>query len=187
MDQDSTSPMKPAEGDIPLVVLFRHNLWANLRLMDTCLALNLAQLGETAAGTYGSIYETLRHIAGAEQWYLSLLTGSQPQIRLRREEQSSLAVIREQAAISGAGLIAVATDASPDGIVYMDDDNDENLVWPTPATIILAQVINHATEHRSQVMTLLTQLGSEPEELSGWTYMDAIIKITPIPRPKPTE
>ena len=187
MDQHSTPQVELAPADTPLVVLFRHNLWANLRLMDTCLALDPAQLSETAAGTYGTIYDTLQHIAGAEQWYLSLLTGRRPPIRLRRGDHTELAVIREQAAISGAGLLAIAADVSPDGIVYMDDDNDENMVWPTPATIILAQAINHATEHRSQVMTLLTQLGLEPEELSGWTYMDAIIKITPIPRPKPAE
>ena len=187
MDQHSTSHIVPAPGDTPLVMLFRHNLWANLRLIDTCLALDPVQLGETAAGTYGTIYDTLQHIAGADQWYLSLLTGRRPPIRLRRGDHADLAVIREQAAISGAGLIAAAATVSPGDIVYMDDDDDKDLVWPTPATIILTQVINHATEHRSQVMTLLTQLGMEPEELSGWTYMDANIKVTPIPRPKPAE
>jgi uncharacterized damage-inducible protein DinB len=171
----------------PLVTLFRHNQWANLALIDACLTLDPALLGETATGTYGTIYETLHHIARAEQWYLSLLTGRQPETRLRRGDQASLAVIREQAAICGAEMIAVAANASPEDIVYMDDDTDENLVWPTPAVIILTQVINHATEHRSQVMTLLTQVGLEPQELSGWTFMDATIKVTPIPRPKPAE
>jgi uncharacterized damage-inducible protein DinB len=43
-----------------------------------------------------------------------------------------------------------------------------------PKTIILTQVINHATEHRAQVMVLLTQLGIEPPDLQGWTYFDEL-------------
>ena len=40
-----------------------------------------------------------------------------------------------------------------------------------PKTVILTQVINHATEHRSQVMTILTQLGIAPPELDAWTHV----------------
>ena len=187
MDQQTYPHTMPVAGEPPLVMLFRHNLWANLRLMDICLALDPTQLGATAAGTYGTIYDTLYHIARAEQGYLTLLTGRQPETRLRREEQPDLAAIREQAAISGAAMIDVAATTSPGDIVYGDDDKDEDVVWPMPAAILLTQVINHATEHRSQVMTLLTQLGIEPQELSGWTYLDAHITVTPIPRPKAAE
>ncbi|MCP4140149.1 MAG: hypothetical protein GY755_07650 [Chloroflexi bacterium] len=31
---------------------------------------------------------------------------------------------------------------------------------------------NHAIEHRSQIMTILTQLGIQPPDLDGWTYFD---------------
>jgi uncharacterized damage-inducible protein DinB len=33
-------------------------------------------------------------------------------------------------------------------------------------------VINHATEHRAQIMVMLTQLGIQPPELDGWAYFD---------------
>jgi uncharacterized damage-inducible protein DinB len=32
------------------------------------------------------------------------------------------------------------------------------------------QAINHATEHRSQVMTALTQVGITPPDLDGWSW-----------------
>ena len=41
-----------------------------------------------------------------------------------------------------------------------------------PKTIILNQVINHATEHRSQVMSIMTQIGIEPPDVSSWTYFN---------------
>lgn len=169
----------------PLVVLFRHNLWANLRLIDACAALDEDQLNMSAVGVYGSIYDTLRHIVGAEQHYLILFTARQPELRLRREESPELAVIREQARQTGERLIAYAAGVAPADVAYEDDDEDENLVWPIPAGFLLNQAINHATEHRAQVMTMLTQLGIEPPDLSGWKFMDDSVAITPIPRPRP--
>ncbi len=43
-----------------------------------------------------------------------------------------------------------------------------------PRPILLTQVINHATEHRAQIMAILTQLGIEPPELDAWTYFDEV-------------
>jgi uncharacterized damage-inducible protein DinB len=42
--------MKPTDT---LTTLFRHNLWANLRLLEQCAGLTDDQLKATAAGTYG--------------------------------------------------------------------------------------------------------------------------------------
>lgn len=37
-------------------------------------------------------------------------------------------------------------------------------------SLLLLQAINHGTEHRSQIATILTQLGVEAPEMDGWTY-----------------
>lgn len=187
MDHDSISQIKPAAGDTPLVVLFRHNLWANLRLIDACAALDTAQSAVTMTGTYGSIFDTLHHIARAEQSYLGILTGRPPETRLRLDRATNMVEIQEQARLAGEGLIAYAAGVAPSDVGYSDDDEDENLVWPIPAGMLLTQVINHATEHRAQIMTILTQQGIEPPDLSGWKFMDHTTTVTPIPRPKPAE
>lgn len=177
-------PERP-ESDLPLITLFRHNLWANLRLIDACAALDAAQLETTTAGTYGSVFDTLRHIVRSEQSYLSTLTGRKLETRLRVSRETNMAEIREQARITGEGMIAYAAAVTPSDVGYSDDDEDENIVWPIPAGMLLAQVINHATEHRAQIMTILTQSGIEPPDLSGWKYLDETVTITPVPRPKP--
>jgi uncharacterized damage-inducible protein DinB len=41
-----------------------------------------------------------------------------------------------------------------------------------PAALFLVQAINHATEHRTQIKTALTQAGISPPELDGWTWDD---------------
>jgi uncharacterized damage-inducible protein DinB len=41
-------------------------------------------------------------------------------------------------------------------------------------TIILTQVINHATAHSAQVMVMLTQVGTEPPDLQGWSCFEEL-------------
>jgi len=42
-------------------------------------------------------------------------------------------------------------------------------------SIILTQAINHSTEHRAHIMTIITQQGIEPPEVDGWAYVVANI------------
>ena len=55
-----------------LTTLYRHNRWANLRLLERCAGLSDEQLDATLLGTFGSIRDTLQHIVIAERSYLSL-------------------------------------------------------------------------------------------------------------------
>jgi uncharacterized damage-inducible protein DinB len=43
-----------------------------------------------------------------------------------------------------------------------------------PAWVVLLQAVFHATEHRQQVATALTNLGVEPPEPDFWAYWDTI-------------
>jgi uncharacterized damage-inducible protein DinB len=49
---------------------FAYHVWATLRLADACLSLGPEQLDTAVPGTYGSILETVRHLVGADSWYL---------------------------------------------------------------------------------------------------------------------
>ena len=169
MDQQTQSEPERPESDLPLVALFRHNLWANLRLLEACAALNEQQLATTTAGTYGPIYNTLRHIVAAEQSYLRRLTGRQPETPLQPEDNPDVAALRAYVRHSGEGLIAAAANTAPADVVQIEWNEQQ---WPVPASLILTQAINHATEHRAQVMTILTQQGIEPPDLSGWAFVE---------------
>ena len=62
-------------GVSPLDHVLRHNAWANKTLLEFCAALEPAALDLSAAGTYGTLYGTLQHIVGGEQFYIRLLIG----------------------------------------------------------------------------------------------------------------
>src|SRR5512139_445311 len=97
--------MKPTDS---LTTLFSHNLWANLRLLERCAALSSEQLDATIPGTYGSIRDTLQHIARAEQLYFSLITTGQRPKRPKDAPPLTLAEMAESVRTTGTGLIDLA-------------------------------------------------------------------------------
>jgi uncharacterized damage-inducible protein DinB len=150
-----------------LVDFYRHNQWANLRLLDACAQLSDEQLTASARGTYGRISDLLVHVLRAEDGYLARVTGRQPEDRLTVGTFPGIETLRAHARRSGEGLLAVAAVADPAQVVrgiYRGEPDDLPLMVP------LMQAINHATDHRSQIATVPSQIGVEPPELDVWAY-----------------
>jgi uncharacterized damage-inducible protein DinB len=160
--------MKPADT---LTTLFRHHLWANLRLLERCAELTSDQLDATIFGTFGSIRDTLQHIVTAEQSYFSRISTGQRYDRPAEAPPLTLAEMVESVRTTGLGLIEWAPRVQAGDTVQIDWKGTPRDV---PKSIILTQVINHATEHRAQIMTMLTQVGIEPPDLQSWVYFDEL-------------
>ena len=160
--------MKPTDA---LTTLFSHHLWANLRLLELCAELSPEQLNASISGTYGSIRDTLQHIVTAEQSYFSRISTGQRYDRPEDAPPLTLAEMVESARTTGSGLIERAPKVQAGDTVQLDWEGTPREV---PKTIILTQVINHATEHRAQVMTILTQIGIQPPDLDSWSYFDGL-------------
>jgi uncharacterized damage-inducible protein DinB len=154
-----------------LTTLFSHNLWANLRLLEQCAELTSEQLDATISGAYGSIRDTLRHIILAEQGYFSRISTGQPRRRAENDASLTIADMLESVRRTGTGLIEWSPRIKADDTIIADWEGTPREI---PKTIFLTQVINHATEHRAQIMAILTQLGIQPPDLDAWTYFDQL-------------
>ena len=142
----------------------RHNRWANERLLEACRELTEEQRAATVDGTYGELGYTLVHIVRAESWYLKLLTGWEPPVRWEIPGPwPGIDTLLERSRFTGDRLLEVVDRLDPDAPLSIDDDQ-------VPTSVVLVQVINHATEHRAQVATILTQLGIEPPPMDGWNF-----------------
>src|SRR5690242_19270304 len=80
-----------------LEVLFHHNTWANLKLLDFCEGLSDEQLDATTNGTYGSIRNTIHHIVGAEVSYVRRVNGKLPAEPPPRDRFPGFPVLKEAA------------------------------------------------------------------------------------------
>jgi uncharacterized damage-inducible protein DinB len=150
---------------------FRHHTWATLRVLDTCRGLSEQQLTSSVDGIYGTILDTLRHLVGADAWYLYVLTDG----RVDRIDEDTLDLDELQAVASRHpdpwdDVLRARGDPDEDIVVRRDDGSEGHAT----AGIRLAQVIHHGTDHRSQICTALTALGHEPPEIDVWAYGEAV-------------
>jgi uncharacterized damage-inducible protein DinB len=151
---------------------FRHNSMMNGRLVEACRRLPLEHLDATATGTYGSIGATLIHIANSQEGYAARLLDTERPERLPEDPFPGFEALAERFARGNAQLEEAATRAGQDREVQVTGDDPPGMWWMR-VSLFLLQAVNHATEHRSQVATILTQLGVEPPEMDGWTYFFA--------------
>jgi uncharacterized damage-inducible protein DinB len=162
-----------------LVELFRHNAMMNQRLVAACRQLDPGQLEATAIGTYGSIGATLVHIANAQVGYAARLLDTERPEPLSEDPFPGLEALSERFAHGDSQLEEAATHAAQDRTVDVIGDDPPG-TWRMPVSLFLVQAINHGTEHRSQVSTILTQLGVTPPDMDGWAYFDASGQLVPV-------
>ena len=163
---------KNERGDTSvLTTLFAHNTWANLKLLEFCEHLSDEQLDATAIGGYGSIRDTLWHIVGAEVSYVERVNGKLPERSLAGEQFPGFAVLKDAVRWAGDELLQLALSARNDTIIRQ---RPPRLLIEYKLASLMAQALTHSTEHRTQISAIITQLGLEPPDMSGWQYMEDI-------------
>ena len=145
---------------------FGHHIWATLRVLDACAALDDEQLASTVPGTYGSIIDTLRHLVGGDVFYLNVLMDRVEPFDEERGDIPTMRAVMDAHAADWQRLIAGDIDPAAD--VIEREDNG----WRThaPLGIRLAQALHHGTDHRSQISTALTTLQIDPPDTDVWEY-----------------
>ena len=162
--------------EVFLARLFEHNNWANEKIIQACISLDDGQLDAVPQSiTKGNIRETLTHFVTSQRGYLALLTlpvEDRPTAPLTFEE------LAESARSSGAGLLALACgEGLPLESRLPTRDGSYTEPW-----VVMLQVINHATEHREQIKSMLSALGITPPEIDGWDYGVATNALVPKPK-----
>ena len=155
--------------------LFEHNNWANLQIIQACSALGDEQLdAEPQSATKGNIRSTLLHLVAAQQSYLRTLTLP---LEVRLDAVTvAFAELQESASKSGEGLLALARgEQKPLTAQIQTRDNFYVEPW-----VLMVQIINHATEHREQINSMMSALGITPPDLDGWNYGETTNALIPI-------
>lgn len=153
---------KPREWWAPLLRrFFGHHLWATERLLEHCRALAPAQLALTAAGTYGSIGDTLDHLMSSDRSYLSGLTGHG---RTPPLDAGGPGPLLEHLARQREGWMAYL-DSGPDFDAMIQRSGGSYPAW-----VLALQAIHHGNDHRTHAGTALLRNGLVPEEIDVWGY-----------------
>ncbi len=152
-----------------LLDAFRHNNWANTRLIAACRGLSAQQLSAPAAASFGSVLATFNHIILADARYLWRLSGSAPDWAVKDTDAGSLdefdARVTETAR-NWEHFLSQPIDA--ERVLILDEGKYE-----TYPGVLLAQALHHGSAHREQICAILTTYGLEAPDIQAWAYADA--------------
>lgn len=160
-------------SDEVLVKLFEHHNWANIQMIQVCAALSDELLdAEPHSATKGNIRQTLLHLVSSQRGYLALLTLP---VEERRKFPLEFVELKEVAQSSGEALLAlIRNDQFPRTRLQTTDG------YYVEPWVVLLQIINHATEHREQINSMLSALGQTPLDQDGWSYGEFTNALVPI-------
>ncbi|MEO6457885.1 MAG: DinB family protein [Chloroflexia bacterium] len=153
--------------------MFDYSIWARDKLLGAIGSLEESNLKQSEVkGVYGSIHDTLAHLAASEWLWLQRCKGESPMETPKGEDLASLQALIEWwddvhiYAITHLNVINEA-DLERD-ITYSAADGKVRTrkVWH-----ILLQVTNHQTEHRAQIASMLGQLGVEVPQTDLVVYL----------------
>jgi len=150
-----------------LLELFRHKTWATLALLDFCAKQADDVIDATAPGTYGTIRDTFLHLVRAEEGYFARLTG-QRFFKPLEDRPARLDELAARIKRLGPEWEVLAQDAGAGERVVTTDDG-----WRQKGSIIMAQAVHHADDHRTHVLSVLSARGIEGPDLDLWSYADA--------------
>ena len=153
-----------------LNTFYQHNTWANLRVLAACAPLTAEQLNREVAGTYGCIQRTLVHLVDGEERYCGLLGRPLPDTLPHGADYPGLANLESRVRRTGRLFLEAVAGADPTQPLTGVRNGE---AYSLPVAIVLLQIINHATEHRAHISTILTQLGFPPPAMDTWDYLDS--------------
>ncbi len=163
-----------------LKFLYNYNHWANQRILDHTARLTPEQLHAPEGGSYGSVHATLVHTMEAEATWLMIWRGEGIDLdwspyELDPADFPDVAAIRAMWNDVAADLsefvdgLTPKGENSPDQIISWSGDAGalrRRRLWP-----LMVHVVNHGTQHRSEVAMALTRYGHSPSEIDVTQYL----------------
>lgn len=146
-----------------LLLLLDYHYWARDRLLDAVELLSPEQFTRDTGSSFPSVRHTLAHILLAERVWCSRFQGQSPSSMPAYEAFTDLDAIRKGWNEQEAELRFLVASSGESGLervieyVRMAGQVSSSRFWQ-----MVQHVVNHATYHRGQVVTMLRQLGAGP-------------------------
>jgi len=150
-----------------LLALVRFHAWANDRILTTASDLSDEECRRSADLDHGSAFQTLRHLVDVDWSWREFCIGNdvgETYVWDHGFAVDDLAAIHEFCLEEDARLRSyvesLGHDALAEPLVMSADPSDT-----VPRWLILAHVVNHGTQHRSELARYLTECGRSPGDL----------------------
>lgn len=150
-----------------LLALVRFHAWANDRILTTAAGLSDEELRRKADLDHGSAFQTLRHLVDVDWSWRQFCQGNDVGKTYVWDHGFGLddlpaihAFCLEEDVRLRNYVESLDHAALTESVVLSADVNDT-----VPRWLILAHVVNHGTQHRSELARYLTERGYSPGDL----------------------
>jgi len=147
-----------------LLAFVRFHAWANRRIIETAAKLPDDELRQPAPLDHGTAFQTLRHLVDVDWSWREFCTGNdvgETYIweRVPLEDLASIGTFSAEEDARLSAYVRSLDEASLAQQLVLDDE------MSVPRWLIVAHVVNHGTQHRSELARFLTDRGHSPGEL----------------------
>jgi uncharacterized damage-inducible protein DinB len=146
-----------------LRTLLDYHYWARDRLLTAVDALTPEQFTRDMGSSFRSVRDTLAHIVGAETAWLARWQGHSPTALLPPDQFPDVAAVRKVWTSLEGQVRSFLDDLGEEGVARVFEYKMlSGAPGASPFWQMLQHVVNHASYHRGQVVTMLRQLGAPP-------------------------
>ena len=150
-----------------LLALVRFHAWANDRILTTAAGLSDEELRRPDTLDRGSAFDTIRHLVDVDWSWREFCAGNDIgdtyvwDHGFVLDDLPSIHAFCIDEDVRLRRYLASLGDAALTEPLSMSDDPDDVI----PRWLILAHVVNHGTQHRSELAHYLTRCGHSPGDL----------------------
>ena len=147
-------------------LLYRYNRWANERILNAAANVSGVQFLAPASYPHGGLRGTLTHALFAEWIWRKRWEGDSPIQRIKPEEFPTFDSLRARWLEEDKALDAFIANLTDEKLnapfQYRNTRGEplENILWH-----VMAHLVNHGTQHRSEAAAMLTEFNHSPGDI----------------------
>ena len=156
-----------------ILILYKYNQWASARIWNVAVNVTTEQFVAPASFPHGGLRGTLVHALFAEWIWRRRWEGTSPTTRFKPDEFPTVESLRTRWLEEETQLMrfvdAVTDEQLNNTFTYTNTSGQTftRILWQA-----MAHVVNHGTQHRSEVAAMLTDLGHSPGDLDMIYLLD---------------
>ena len=155
-----------------ILMLYKYNQWSTAKILETASKVTAEEFLAPADFPHGGLRGTLVHALFAEWIWRNRWEGTSPAQRLRPEDFPTLDALRARWAEEEERLmrcVSNLTDERLNRVVAYKNTQGvpyERILWQ-----MMAHLVNHGTQHKTEAAAILTSLGHSPGDIDMIGYL----------------
>lgn len=155
-----------------ILTLYNYNQWANAKILNAASNVTREQYLASASFPHGGLRGTLVHAMFAEWIWRTRWEGTSPATRLKPEEFPTLEALRVRWAEEEKQLMDFVAGVSEERLnATFNYQNTSGKPFTKILWQVMAHVVNHGTQHRTEAAAILTDLGHSPGDIDMITFL----------------